>query len=300
MSAPRLLVFGRTGQVAQALAAHTGAVCIFLGREDADLSRPETLGALIKNSDCDAVVNAAAYTAVDKAESEPDLARRVNAEAPGEMARVCARVGTPFVHLSTDYVFDGSGNTPKSEDEPIAPLNIYGRTKAEGEARVLEAGGVPFVLRTSWVYAPWGANFVRTMVRLGAEREEMKVVADQIGAPTSALDIAGGIVMLATAVKDGARFPGVYHMTAQGEASWYDLAVAIFAQAARRGRKVPGRVLPIASAEYPTPARRPLNSRLDGTKLEKTYGIRLPQWTESLSHVMDTILNEHMQERPKA
>lgn len=280
-----VLVFGRTGQVAQALAAKAPLTWTFAGRDQADLTDQKSLQKLIDSKNWEAVVNAAAYTAVDRAESEQDLAQAVNAEAPGIMARACAQNNIPFIHISTDYVFDGSADRPYKEEDSINPLSVYGRTKAEGEKAVMDAGGRAVILRTSWVYAPEGKNFVSTMLKLGQEREELRIVSDQTGAPTSAADIADGIMSILS------RFEatGIFHMTAGGSTTWHGFATEIFRIAREKGLKTPQRVLPIATAEYPTPAKRPLNSRLDCGKLEKIYGVALPSWQEGLSNCMDSL-----------
>lgn len=280
-----VLVFGHTGQVAQALAAKAPRTWVFAGREQADLTDEAALKKLIDNKNWAAVVNAAAYTAVDRAESEQDLAQAVNANAPGIMARACAKNNIPFVHISTDYVFDGSADCPYTENEPINPLSVYGKTKADGEKAVMDAGGRAVILRTSWVYAPEGKNFVNTMLKLGREREELRIVSDQTGAPTSAADIADGIMSILS------RFDatGIFHMTAGGSTTWHGFATEIFRIAREKGLKTPQRVIPITTAEYPTPAQRPLNSRLDCGKLEKVYGVALPSWQEGLAVCMDSL-----------
>lgn len=292
MASLRLLVFGKTGQVAQALAARTDISARFLDRNEADLLKPETLGAFIEKAECDAIVNAAAYTAVDKAESEESIARTINAHAPGVMARACAPRGIPFIHISTDYVFDGARQGRYVETDPVNPLGVYGRTKEEGEREVLSSGARAAILRTSWVFSPWGNNFVKTMLRLGAEREELKIVADQTGAPTSALDIAEGIVAVARTLAQGKDTGGLYHMTAGGETTWHGFALAIFEQAARRGLKTPARVVTIPSTDYPTPAKRPMNSRLDCGKIARDFGVVLPEWKDGLARVMDRIAQD--------
>lgn len=290
MTSLRLLVFGKTGQVARALAERSDISAKFLDRGQADLSRPEALISLIENTDCDAVINAAAYTAVDKAESEPDMARAINALAPGAMARACAAKNIPFIHISTDYVFDGTKNGPYLETDPIHPLGVYGATKEEGERTVMAAEGRSVVLRTSWVFSPWGNNFVKTMLRLGAEREELKIVADQTGAPTSAIDIADGIVTIVRSLAAGRGQSGIYHMSAGGETTWHGFARAIFVHALQYGLKTPARVLPIPSSDYPTPAKRPLNSRLDCSKIAREFGVSLPDWQDGLARVMGRLL----------
>ncbi|MCB9978085.1 MAG: dTDP-4-dehydrorhamnose reductase [Rhodospirillales bacterium] len=291
MTSLRLLIFGKTGQVARALAERSDISARFLDREQADLSRPETLESLIENADCDVVVNAAAYTAVDKAESEPELARAINALAPGAMARACAAKNIPFIHISTDYVFDGTKNGPYLETDPVHPLGIYGATKEEGERAVMAAGGRAVILRTSWVFSPWGNNFVKTMLRLGAEREELKIVADQTGAPTSAIDIADGIVTVARKLAAGQGTSGIYHMSAGGETTWHGFARAIFAHALQHGLKTPARVLPIPSSNYPTPAKRPMNSRLDCSKIAREFGVSLPGWEDGLARALGQLLD---------
>ncbi|HBR69230.1 MAG TPA: dTDP-4-dehydrorhamnose reductase [Rhodospirillaceae bacterium] len=280
-----VLVFGRTGQVAQALAAKAPRTWVFAGREQADLTDEAALKKLIDSKNWNAVVNAAAYTAVDRAESEQELAHAVNANAPGAMARACAENNIPFVHISTDYVFDGNGDRPYTENDPINPLSIYGKTKADGEKAVMDAGGRAVILRTSWVYAPEGKNFVNTMLKLGQEREELRIVSDQKGAPTSAADIADGIMSILSRFDAG----GIFHMTAGGSTTWHGFATEIFRIAREKGLKTPGRVIPITTAEYPTPAKRPLNSRLDCSKLEKVYGVALPSWQEGLAVCMDSL-----------
>lgn len=286
VSSMRVLVFGRNGQVAQALADHAGPGWAFMGRNEIDVSDGRSVSDAVGNSTWDAVINASAYTAVDRAESEESAATTLNAIAPGSMAGACAGGGIPFVHISTDYVFDGEKKTPYGEDDAVNPLNVYGRTKREGERLVLAAGGKAVILRTSWVYAPEGQNFVGTMLRLGQERDELRIVADQTGAPTAASDIANGIVsILSQEIR-----PGIYHMTGSGETSWYGFASEIFRLARLKGLRTPRNVVPITTAEYPTPAKRPLNSRLNCEKLANIYGIRLPQWQESLARHMDIVL----------
>ncbi|MBJ3775288.1 dTDP-4-dehydrorhamnose reductase [Acuticoccus mangrovi] len=287
----RCLVIGRSGQVATALveraAAHTGpsaADVVALGRPDLDLCRPESIAAAISRVEPDVVVNAAAYTAVDQAESEPEAAAALNAAGPAALAGLCAAADIPLVHLSTDYVFDGTLDRPYREDDPIAPASVYGRTKAEGEAAVMAAGGRALVLRTAWVYSPFGKNFVKTMLRLGAERDRLRVVSDQVGNPTSALDIADAVLRLA-AMRDGWGSGGeILHLAGTGETSWHGLAEAIFA-----GTAAPPVVEPIPTSAYPTPARRPANSRLDTTRLAERYGIVLPPWRESLAVTLDRL-----------
>ena len=231
----------------------------------------------------DVIVNAAAYTAVDKAEAEEALTLRVNGEGAGHVAEAAARLGAPLLHLSTDYVFDGALDRPYREDDPTAPTGSYGRSKLAGEKEVAARCENSVILRTAWVYSPFGANFVRTMLRLNETRDEVGVVADQRGNPTSALDIADALIAIAARIRDDSspRLRGVFHMTGSGEATWADFAEAVFKEAEARGRR-PTRVKRIATADYPTPARRPANSRLDNEKLARVYGVRLPDWRRSV------------------
>ncbi|SDQ50445.1 dTDP-4-dehydrorhamnose reductase [Pseudoxanthomonas sp. CF125] len=251
--------------------------------EIADFDQPDSLPALFSRVSPDVVVNAAAYTAVDRAESEPEAAFRANAEAPGKLAEACAASDAMLVHYSTDYVFDGQGTRPYREEDPTAPLGVYGVSKLAGERAIEASGCRRFVFRTAWVYGNHGANFMRTMLRLGAEREELRVVADQIGTPTPAALIAD----VTTRIIEGAsQAYGTFHLTARGQASWHAFAAEIFESAQRRGllAKVP-RVLPITTAEYPTPAKRPAYSCLDTSALQNTFGIALPDWKLGLEQV---------------
>lgn len=276
----RLLVFGKTGQVATELARRApGARC--LGREEADLADPATCAAAIEADAPGVVINAAAWTAVDKAEAEEEAARVVNAEAPGAMARACARRGIPFLHVSTDYVFDGAGARPWRPEDPVAPLGAYGRTKLAGEAAVRAARGTHAILRTSWVFSAHGANFVKTMLRLSEARDRLNVVADQIGGPTPAAAIAEALLGMAAALAADPSKGGTYHFAGAPDASWADFAREIFA---RSGRGVA--VMDIPTSAYPTPARRPLNSRLDCTSFTQTFGIRRPDWKTGLAEVL--------------
>ena len=255
--------------------------------EMADFNQPELLTALLDRVSPQIVVNAAAYTAVDRAENERDAAWRANAEAPDVIARWCAAAGAPLVHYSTDYVFDGQGARPYREDDPTAPLGVYGASKLAGEEAIRAAGGRHLIFRTAWVYASHSTNFLRTMLRLGADSDTLRVVADQMGTPTPAGLVAH---VTAQALQHPGRLSGTWHLTAGGQASWYEFAEAIFAQAHGRAvlRKVPT-VIPISSAEYPTPARRPAWSVLDNAKLQHDFGIALPSWQEGLARVMAQI-----------
>ena len=253
--------------------------------EVADFDQPDSLPALIHRVSPDIVVNAAAYTAVDRAESEPEAAFRINAEAPGRLAEACAVSNALLVHYSTDYVFDGQGKRPYREDDPTAPLGVYGASKLAAEHAIETSGCRRFILRTAWVYGNHGANFMSTMLRLGAEREELRVVADQIGTPTAAGLIAD---VTARIIATSSQAYGTYHLTAEGQATWHAFAVEILESAHRRGLldRLP-RVVPITTAEYPTPAKRPAYSRLDTSSLRRTFDITLPDWKAGLEQVFD-------------
>ncbi|MBQ0750256.1 MAG: dTDP-4-dehydrorhamnose reductase [Roseovarius sp.] len=274
----KILVFGRTGQVAteiQRLAEVTA-----LGRDMADLTQPEVCAAAIRHHAPDLVINAAAYTAVDRAEAEEDLATVINGAAPGAMARASADLGIPFCHVSTDYVFDGSGTAPRTPFDPVAPCNAYGRSKLAGEEAVRAAGGQSAILRTSWVFSAHGGNFVKTMLRLSETRDALTVVEDQIGGPTPAADIAAALLTMGRAMVAG-HAGGLYHFSGAPDASWADFAREIFAQAGR-ATVVTG----IPTSGYPTPAVRPQNSRLDCRTLEADFGIGRPDWRVGLSRVL--------------
>ena len=279
----RALVFGRTGQVARELARRmpAGVTATFLGRAQADLSDPAACAAAVLAADVDVVINAAAWTAVDRAETEEAAALVVNGDAPGAMARAAAARGLPFVHISTDYVFDGAGDLPFGVDHPVAPLGAYGRTKLAGERAVQAAGGRFVILRTSWVVSAHGANFVKTMLRLGADRESLNVVADQIGGPTPAAAIADAVYTIAAGLRAGVP-GGVQHFAGAPDVSWAGFARQIMARAG-----LACVINDIPSSAYPTPAQRPLNSRLDCVGLAG-FGIARPDWRAGL----DTILQE--------
>lgn len=269
-----LVVTTRTGRTAN------GVACEF-----ADFDRIETVEAVLNRVRPDRVVNAAAYTAVDRAEEERETAWRVNAEAPGVIARWCAAAGVPLVHYSTDYVFDGQGKRPYREDDATAPLGVYGATKLAGEDAIREAGARHLIFRTAWVYASHSSNFLQTMLRVGAERDVLRVVADQVGTPTPAALIAD---VTAQALKHPSQLSGTWHLTSNGETSWHGFAEAIFSQAVAAG-KLPRSPLveAITTAEYPTLARRPAYSHLDVSKLESDMGITLPSWEEGLRRVLN-------------
>lgn len=281
----RILVFGTTGQVARELARRVpdGVTLTQLGRDGADLARPGACAEAVRGAQADLVINAAAYTAVDQAESEAALADTVNGDSPGAMARAAAERGLPFLHVSTDYVFDGSGTRPWREDDPVAPLGAYGASKLRGERLVTEAGGQSVILRTAWVFSAYGKNFVKTMLRLGAEREALSVVDDQRGGPTAAADIADALYTIARAFHDGQGTPGLFHFAGAPTVSWADFAEAIFAAGHLPRKPVVNR---IPASAYPTPAKRPANSALDCSRILATYGISQPDWRKSLLDVI--------------
>ena len=294
----RIAVTGRTGQVAQSLierGAAAGHNVIPVGRPQIDLAHGniEAIRAALEAARPDVVVSAAAYTAVDKAESEPERAFAVNAAGAGAVAGAAAALGLPLIHLSTDYVFSGDGSRPWREDDPTGPAGIYGASKLAGEAAVLAAHDNAAILRTAWVFSPFGGNFVKTMLRLAAERGEVSVVADQFGNPTSALDIADGVLAVAAnlAARPDPALRGLFHMTGAGEANWAQFAEAIFAESAARGGPAAA-VRAIATADYPTAAARPANSRLDCGKLERHHGVALPHWRGALGAVIERLLGE--------
>ena len=283
----RLLVIGTQGQLALSLLERGPAQqveVIAVGRPDIDLARATDLSAVVAAARPDAVVNAAAYTAVDQAESEPDLAMAINGRGAGLVAAAATAAGVPMVHISTDYVFDGMATRPYREDDPVAPLGIYGASKLAGGHAVAEATANHAILRTAWVYSPFGKNFVRTMLRLAETRDEVAVVADQRGCPNSALDLADGVIAVARNLVERpaeAHLRGIFNLTADGEASWAEFATEIFAISSALGGPT-ARVRPILTSDYPTPAHRPAYSRLDGLKLTQRHGIRVPEWRNSL------------------
>ncbi|WP_271309420.1 dTDP-4-dehydrorhamnose reductase [Shimia sp. MMG029] len=273
-----ILVFGKTGQVA--LELQRQADVIALTREAADLSDPEACAAIIAASDADVVINAAAYTAVDRAEEEESLAKTINGDAPAFMAKACALKGIPFIHISTDYVFDGSGVTPWTPKDQTGPLGAYGHSKLLGEEGITAAGGQTAILRTSWVFSAYGSNFVKTMLRLGETRDALNVVSDQVGGPTAAHDIAAACLSLAKQMIAGST-GGIYHFSGAPDISWAGFAREIFSQA-----DLAITVNDIPTLEFPTPAKRPFNSRLDCSSLEADFGVSRPDWRESLTRVL--------------
>ncbi|WP_312913874.1 dTDP-4-dehydrorhamnose reductase [Stenotrophomonas sp.] len=294
-----VLVFGGNGQVGQELlralaplgrvvaTTRSGKLADGSDCEIADFNAPESLPALLDRLQPSAVVNAAAYTGVDRAEQEPEVAFRANAQAPAVIAQWCATHGVPMVHYSTDYVFKGDGAAPYGEDDTTEPLGVYGSSKRDGENAVRAAGGRHLIFRTAWVYASHGGNFLRTMLRVGAERDELRVVADQVGTPTPAALIAD---VTARVLQHPGQLSGTWHLTASGQTSWHGFAEAIFAEAVAVGvlTKAP-RVQAISSDQYPTPAKRPAWSVLDNRKLQQDFGIVLPTWQAGLQRVMSEI-----------
>ncbi len=304
---PAILLIGTNGQVGRELnntLPRIGEVTA-LDRQRLDLTQPEEIRRAIRAFHPAFIVNAAAYTAVDKAESEETVARAINAEAPGVMAEEAKKIGAALIHYSTDYVFDGSKTTPYVEDDPPNPKNVYGRTKLEGERAIQASGARHLIFRTAWVYATEGRNFLLTILRLATQREEIRIVRDQIGAPTLNSEIARATTSILARISgtDGGLFSlpdagGIYHMTAGGETSWYDFTNAILEEAAKTPAAAPWfaaatnslplitrRVIPITTDEYPTPARRPAYSVLSNARLNRTFSLQLPDWRKQLHSV---------------
>jgi dTDP-4-dehydrorhamnose reductase len=300
----RILLLGKGGQVGwelQRALAVLGQVEAFdsgspgpagAAHLKADFSQPDQVVELVRHVRPDVIVNAAAHTAVDKAESEPELVRMVNATTPGLIAAEAARLGALMVHYSTDYVFDGSGHAPRDERSATGPLSVYGQTKLEGEQAIAASGCSHLIFRTSWVYAARGGNFARTMLRLAAEREQLKVIDDQIGAPTGADLLADITAHAIRAVRRDAALSGLYHLVAAGETSWLDYARFVIAHARERGLSIKvaqDQILPTSTANYPTPARRPLNSRLDTHKLRAAFDVTLPHWQVGVERMLTEV-----------
>jgi dTDP-4-dehydrorhamnose reductase len=304
---PAILLIGTNGQVGRELykmLPRIGEVTA-LDRQRLDLTKPEEIRRTIRTSQPAIIVNAAAYTAVDKAESEESLARAINADAPAVMAEEARKIGAAVVHYSTDYVFDGAKTSPYNEDDPTNPQNAYGRTKLEGERAIQASGAAHLIFRTEWVYATEGKNFLLTILRLATQREELKIVRDQTGAPTLNTEIARATTLIlaqlcakVAGASSLAGVSGIYHLTAGGETSWFDFTNAILAKAAETPANVPWfaaataglplltrRVLPIPAAEYPTPAKRPAYSVLSNARLNRTFSVRLPDWQNQLQSI---------------
>ena len=282
-----LLVFGAGGQVGQellALAAARDVAVVGITRGQADIADADKVASLVATTRPRLIVNAAAYTAVDRAESEPHAAEAGNVTGPAALARAAEAAGVPLLHLSTDYVFDGSKHGAYAEEDPIAPLGVYGRTKAEGEARV-RAATRHVILRTAWVYGAHGNNFLKTMLRLAGERDRLRVVGDQHGCPTATIDIAEAILAVDRTLAGGRQAYGTFHFAGTGDTSWHGFAEAIVsAHASRTGRRPP--VDAITTADYPTPARRPVNSRLTSDRFADTYGYRAAPWRDRVGEVV--------------
>ncbi|MFX0543674.1 dTDP-4-dehydrorhamnose reductase [Roseovarius sp. S4756] len=280
-----LLIFGKSGQVATELQRRMPDA-LFLDRTTVDLSDSDACAAAVRQHAPSAVINAAAYTAVDRAEEDEAQAMVINGDAPGEIAKACAAEHIPLVHISTDYVFDGTGERPWRPDDPVNPQNVYGRSKLAGEEAVRRAGGVHAILRTSWVFSAHGNNFVKTMLRLSETRDALDIVADQIGGPTPADALAEACIVVASALKEAPEKSGTYHFSGQPPTSWECFARETFARA---GRAV--LVTGIATSSYPTAALRPLNSRLDTSSLTKAFGIHAPDWRAGLDRVLAELDN---------
>jgi len=289
----RILVTGRNGQVARSLAERAGAAheLVFADRPGFDLADAATIERTVAEVRPDLIFSVAAYTAVDKAESEPELAMAINGEGPGILARAASNFGAPIVHLSTDYVFDGTATHPYNEEDPVAPLGVYGATKLAGERAIETSGARYAILRTAWVYSPFGSNFVKTMLRLAGDRDELNVVEDQRGCPTSALDIADAMLRIAAtwAAAPEKGIDSVYHLAGSGETDWAGFARATLAFSAAGGGPTAA-VNGIPTSAYPTPARRPANSRLDSSRFAATFGYCAPDWRESLAPVVARLI----------
>ncbi len=292
-SRPRILILGAAGQVGRELQRSftDAAEIIARGRDTVDLATPDQVRALVRRTAPDVILNAAAYTAVDRAESDPELAMAVNAQAPGILAEEALHAGALLVHYSTDYVFDGSKAGPWIETDKANPLNVYGASKLAGEEAIQQVGGKYLIFRTSWVYGPHGKNFLLTMLRLGRERESLNIVDDQIGAPTSSIELADATLTIVNSVLAGRfgstdNWAGLYHMTCGGSVSWYGFARAIFTRAqALLDGKIPA-VNPIPASEYPTPAKRPCYSVLSNERLYTRFNVRLAPWESALDEVL--------------
>lgn len=296
----RIVLTGVTGQIGRALLGPLGSLgqVVPADRSLLNLAEPEALSDALDCLEPDLIINPAAYTAVDRAEDERELAFTVNAKAPGVIARWAARSRVPLVHFSTDYVFDGQGEIPWREDSQTGPLSVYGSSKLAGEEAIRGAGGPHLIIRTSWVYAERGANFMRTMARLARERTELRVIADQVGAPTSASVIADVVTrLLDTNISDlpqcFARAEGIVNLTASGETTWYGFACRIFEGLRARGVPLAVRsIIPLRTAEYPTRAKRPRNSRLNLARLQQEFGICTPLWDEALERELDQLARD--------
>ncbi|MBV8458962.1 MAG: dTDP-4-dehydrorhamnose reductase [Acetobacteraceae bacterium] len=292
VSSVKILVTGGSGQVAWELGAKGGTAVRVVGRPDFDFDRPETIAEIFRTARPSAVVNAAAYTAVDAAETNQDAAYRANRDGPAMLAKLCQGARIPLVHISTDYVFDGRKGAPYVETDPVGPTGVYGASKLAGEQGVLAECEKAVVLRTAWVYAPRGHNFLLTMLSAAKKTNRLRVVADQRGSPTAAEDLASAILSLPFLRGDGWRneYRGIFHAAASGETTWHGLACAIFEEAARDGA-APPLIEPITTADWPTPAKRPPDSRLDCTKLARLFGLRLPDWRDGVRRTVARVFS---------
>ena len=289
----KILVFGASGQIGREVcrAAWPPRYAILpLDRKAVDITKSAAVSAMLARETPDLVINLAAYTAVDRAESEPGVAWAANCAGAAHIAGACDESATPLVHLSTDYVFDGRKTGPYREEDAVGPLGVYGRSKEAGERAVRAAVARHMILRTAWVFGAYGANFVKTMLRLAAERPVLRVVADQRGCPTAAADIAAALMVIAAHIERGEAKWGTYHFVGAGAASWHSFAQAIFDQAAPQLAACP-QVEPITTGQYPTPARRPMNSVLDCRKIEEVFGISSPPWRTALATVIRELLD---------
>nr|WP_298097875.1 dTDP-4-dehydrorhamnose reductase [uncultured Shinella sp.] len=300
----RIVVTGKEGQITRSIAAlgpQMNVEIIAVGRPELDLAAPGSIMPALKAARPDAIISAAAYTMVDKAETERDLAFAVNGVGAGAVAEAAARLGVPLLHISTDYVFDGRKPTPYFETDRVGPICVYGASKLEGERRAEATLSDLAIFRTAWVYSPYGTNFLKTMLKLGETRDRLSVVADQQGCPTAAEDIASMLIIAARrmAVDRDRRYRGIFHLTGSGEATWAEFASEIFQAAEAYGRR-PVEVVPITSDQYPSPVKRPANSRLSGEKLAHIYGIALPDWRISTRKVIDTLLGWNLAQPRRA
>ncbi len=297
----KVLLLGKNGQVGWELQRSLATLgelvaCDFdsPGSLQADFSQPDSVLSLVRAVRPDVIVNAAAHTAVDKAESEADLARRINATTPGLIAQEARQIGATLVHYSTDYVFDGSGDQPRSEEAATGPLSVYGSTKLEGEELIRQSGCKHLIMRTSWVYAARGGNFARTMLRLAAERDTLNVINDQVGAPTGADLLADVTVHAIRALHWQPQLAGTYHCVAAGATSWFGYAKHVIEWARANGQAIkvaPDAIHPIQTSAYPTPAKRPLNSRLATHKLQTAFGVVMPAWQAGVDRMLAEVLN---------
>ncbi|HQT61159.1 MULTISPECIES: dTDP-4-dehydrorhamnose reductase [unclassified Acidiphilium] len=290
-----ILITGVSGQLGHALSLHaarTNTRFHAVGRPGFDFDAPETIAAALADADPALVVNAAAWTAIDAAEASADAAFRANRDGPATLATLCRARGIPLIHVSTDYVFDGTKGAPYTETDPIAPLGVYGESKAAGEAAILASGAEAIILRTAWVFSATGKNFARTMIAAASRLSALRVVADQRGAPTAAEDLAEAILAIAARIVAAGwqpGFAGIFHATSAGDTTWHGFATEILAIAARHGTPHPD-IIPIATADWPTPTRRPADSRLDTTKLQQTFGLALPHWKDATARIVPALL----------